>query len=502
MTNPLLYDFRRTLTSKSVIIIMLLPILISLAIIPSLTIITGLSNSPRLSLLGYHDSDGYHFIMYASNQFGQGVSGFTADLNLTLPNKVYSGSASTNSSGFATILIAAPPNANYTVMERIISPSGFSLTSGGGYTPFLQYINMTSTQAIPDGQMVNIISTGQYPIGTVTDSSNSSVNDISVFYVAPFGKPPTDYSVYYKLFNQTEGQIIVPFNTYNQSQMQILGSLTGYVSTFPPPILPANYTQNSYFIFELFYPNGTATGPGQLITASQLYIPQTPIQTTSLVSAFFTTIFAIFIPLMAIIGSYNSYGKDRVTGVLESVLCRPVTRRGLAISRFLSIFSAMAVAIIVAMAAIDGLVYFFSHSFIDVTLLLASTGGFLVELAAFVGIMLLLSHLVKSSGALIGAGIGLFIILDLFWSVIVVLVASIFHTSIGSLAYYQFSILMSFINPAQFVSLVNTYLTGQSGFGPITPSQYGIAIPTLVGAAVLWIAVPFVIYVFLAIKRD
>jgi ABC-type transport system involved in multi-copper enzyme maturation permease subunit len=162
----------------------------------------------------------------------------------------------------------------------------------------------------------------------------------------------------------------------------------------------------------------------------------------------------------------------------------------------------MAVAIAVSMATIDGLVYYFSHNFINTTFLLASTGAFLVELAAFVGIMLLLSHLVKSTGMLIGIGVGLFILLDMFWSVIVILIALIFRAPLGSLAYYQLSVLMSFINPAQFVSLVNTYLTGQTGFGLITPSQYGITIPTLIGTATLWIAVPFAIYLYLATNRD
>ena len=84
MTNALLYDFRRTLTSKSVIITVAVMVLISLAIIPAVSIVPSLiGGQPQPTVVGYYDSNGYHFIVYGTNQFGQGVSGYATDLNLT-----------------------------------------------------------------------------------------------------------------------------------------------------------------------------------------------------------------------------------------------------------------------------------------------------------------------------------------------------------------------------------------------------------------------------------
>ena len=505
MPNPLFYDFRRTLTSKSVLITIAVLILISFAVIPNLTAIGGgfVGNSnPSPSVVGYYENSAYHFIMYASNQFGQGVSGYTANLNLSVPaGQLYRGSGTTNSSGFATFSIAAPQNGNYTLNATIIFPGGTQTESSGGFTPFLQF-NKNGTQSpVPAGNVVSILG-GSNGIGTITDNTNSSRSDVRVFYVAPFGQVPSNYALYYKLVNSTGGSVGLPNPLYNQSQMQLLGTLTGYVNTFPPPTVPAGYTPNSYFVFELFYPNGTVIQP-QLLFVSQLYAPAAPpIQTTNLVSLFFAEIFAIFIPLVAIIGSYNSYGKDRVTGVLESVLSRPVTRRGLSISRYLSTFAGMAVAIIIAIGVLDGIVYHFGHTFVDSTILLVSTGAFLVELAAFVGIMMFLAHLVKSSGALIGIGIGLFILMDFFWSLIAVGIAAATHIGFGTPAYNQITISLQFANPAQFVSLVLTYLTSSTSGLLVTPSQYGITIPSLVAAGVLWIVIPFAIYLYLATKRD
>ncbi|MGI0081067.1 MAG: ABC transporter permease subunit, partial [Nitrososphaerales archaeon] len=462
----------------------------------------GVSNNPSPSLVGYYDNNGYHFIMYASNQFGQGVSGYTAKLNISSPTgQLYTGGGTTNSSGYTTFSIAAPQNANVTISYTIILPGGTGTESSAGIIPFMQFNKNGTESAVPAGDTVVVA--GQGLIGTITDSTNSSRSDIRVFYVAPFGQVPINYAIYYKLINST-GTGFVNFGAqYNESQMQLLGTLSGYVSTFSPPAVPSGYSQGSYFEFELFYSNATQI-TSQVIFVSQLYAPSAPpIQVTSLVSLFFAGIFGFFIPLVAIIGTYNSYGKDRVNGVLESVLSRPVTRRGLSISRYLSTFAGMAVAIIIAIGVVDGLAYYFAHSFVDSTILLASTGAFLVDLAAFVGIMMLLSHLLKSSGALIGIGIGLFILMDFFWSLIIFGLTAALQIAPGTPGYNQVTISMQFANPAEFVSLVLTYLTGSSsGFGFITPSQYGITIPSLVAAGVLWIAIPFAIYLYLATKRD
>ena len=73
---------------------------------------------------------------------------------------------------------------------------------------------------------------------------------------------------------------------------------------------------------------------------------------------------------------------------------------------------------------------------------------------------MLLSHLVRSSGVLIGLGVGLFVVIGFFQGLFITLLASMLGMSDGSVGYYQVSVALQFINPAQFVSLVDTYLTG------------------------------------------
>ena len=67
-----------------------------------------------------------------------------------------------------------------------------------------------------------------------------------------------------------------------------------------------------------------------------------------------------------------------------------------------------------------------------------------------------------------------------------------------------------FVNPAQFVGLVVTYLThatSSSGIGAfggilITPSAFGITIPTIVITGLFWAIVPFALFLYRAVKKD
>ena len=123
---------------------------------------------------------------------------------------------------------------------------------------------------------------------------------------------------------------------------------------------------------------------------------------------------------------------------------------------------------------------------------------------------MLLSHLVKSSGTLIGLSVGLFLVIDFFQGLIFKIIATILQISQGSVAYYQISVALDFLNPAQFISLVETYLTNLVGFVgilptpniSITPQDYGITIPTIVLTGTLWVSIPLVCFLYLSMRRD
>lgn len=326
-------------------------------------------------------------------------------------------------------------------------------------------------------------------------------------------------------------QILIPAEL-NQTNSQLLGTMRSYVQVFPAPQLSGNTSESRGTIAAsadivavgLAYPNGTSVAMPTCRTPGSICPPNLPIGQVYPDSAltralndqvavsFFDTLFGSFTPLLTIITVYSVYGKDRVSGVLESVLAQPITRMGLSLSRYVSSFAGISMATIASVAVLDLLAQRFSGSFIDVSILIPSTAALLVELAAFVGIMMLLSHLVRSSGSLIGIGVGMFLVIDFFQGVIVNLLMSILGIQSGSAGFYHLSVGLEFVNPAAFVSLVDTYLTGSiTSVGlpvlagqsfSIVPQANGITIPTMVAAAILWILVPFACFLYVAIRRD
>jgi ABC-2 type transport system permease protein len=536
--HPLLYDIRRTFLSKSVLILMAVLIIISLAVVPSFRAISvpPPQNSGGTLVLTYYDSGGnYHFIAFAWNQFGQKLSQATFQVNLSSTvvftqfkgpepsGSIYQGPlVTTNSSGEAQFAIKAPVNQNYSVFLLTTQPNGSTFSPFPQYLgqPYGAFVNGTSL-SVPAGEVVGL--NGGSGISSVTDSSDSSRDNVQVIWAGSNGTIPTNYALYYKFINSTTVCQNTPngqecFFTgpdtsgLNESNMQLLGTMNSYQQIFSTPKLWANLSSDSFFALGLFYPNRTAVAPVIPYSVSEFY-PQavviTPPQGNSIVVNFFESIFGLVIPLIAIIGSYNSYGKDRVSGILESVLAQPVSRRGLSISRYVSSFIAMAIAVAISVAVLDLIARSFTGAFVDSNIILASTGAFFVELAAFMGIMMLLSHLTKSSGALIGIGIGLFIVIDFFWSIILTLATNAANIPFYSTGFFQVFVIGQFANPAEFVALVITYLThnlslvGFSTFGlTVTPSQYGITIPAIVATGILWVVAPLAIFLYLAIKRD
>ncbi len=543
MPHPLLYDIRKVFFSKTVLISMILLIGISFFLVSSFSAGSTIQfQSSNAQVLSWYDNTGtYHFLVFETNQFGQPVSGVTVQANLSVdpfsivsktpisnPGSypVYRGpTVSTNSSGEAQFTINVPTsyisevNANYTVPIMIHEANGALSSSGGQPAPYSQSITLANGSIVyspvPPGAVVSI---SRNSIQSVIDSSNSQKRDLLVNWAGANGSLPTGYSVYYRFLNVTQtcthtqfgtqcgAQFNIPTNL-TEANMTLLGDLTSYRQVFSPPKLEANLGNGSQLVFGLFYPNGTtAVSPeSNSYSLSEFYpsIQRISQQTANqLVFSFMTSVYSVLIPLIAIIGSYTLYGRDCVTGVLESVLVQPVSRRGLALSRYFSTFIGMAIAISIAMGVVAGLVMYYTNLFLSTTFLLASIGAFIVELAAFIGIMMLLSRVLKSTGLLIGIGVGLFLVFDFLWSVILALVLELTRTGFGSTNYIGYLIAGDFVNPAQFVQLVITYLTSQSSGVLISPSQYGITIPTIVATGIIWVVLPVAGFLYLAIKRD
>jgi len=130
---------------------------------------------------------------------------------------------------------------------------------------------------------------------------------------------------------------------------------------------------------------------------------------------------------------------------------------------------------------------------------------YVVEGLAFLALVYMFSHLVKSQGALLGAAIGIFVVWDLFWTIIPIAILSALGISSSSNTYLSAEVIFNYASPAGYGSLVQSLLTGKIGLissTTINPGLFGITTPLLIAAGILWMAVPFGIAYRLAVKRD
>ena len=506
--GPVLLDIKRTLRSKSVLVLMVVLIVLSATSIPNFAQSGSGAQSPSLGtqVFTYYDLDGYHFLCFAWNTFGQPLSGITFHVNVTAGMEtIHTGSGDTNSSGETEFVIPVAFNATYSVSISILQPNGQSIGFSEGTLPFSS-VNPNGTVSIrvPPGDAVGAWGNG---IAVVGDSVNASKRNLHVTWVGKYGDAPTDYMLYYTFVNQSLDPSLL-----NEANMHVLGNMDSFQNTFASPPVEHGLSSDAQLIVAVFYPNGTRIlyvpfAVTELYPAVTSSISIT--ESNNILTGFFQEIFGFLIPLVAIIQAYNSYGRDRISGVLDSVLVRPVSRLGLSLSKFISSFIALSVATLAGLGIDDIIAFYYTKSFVSSTLILPTALSLLVELGAFVGIVMLLSHVVRSSVALIGIGIGLFILFDFFWGSLVAAAAALFHVQTGTSGYFQILIASLFVNPAQFMSLVYTYLTHDTNFvgfgGPylaLTPSAYGITIVTIIIAGGLWVAIPLTIFLYLAVKRD
>lgn len=457
-------------------------IALSLGLIPLVNLATSqtLFYGSGVSAMEFYSGGQYHLLAYSYNTYGQPVAGTPLNLTFTGTGAPPPSNAVTNSSGLASWVV--PAGASGAQQSYIFQVSGHTVTQGTlSPTPTLGEVNFIGGQPLP----------------FVVDPANSSRTDVLFFYEGPNGTLPTMYHLYYNYSTQFSGQ------PPDLSHMTLLSSPTSFVTVYKLPPPPHGTTTITIAAYD---PNGAPIDSSSTTNQSigGAFTPPSP---QELFTGFTAGILALVVPLMAILVAYNSYGKDRATGVLESVLARPVTRRGLGLSRYLSIVISLAVAVTITMGVMEVISQVLLGKILSPTFALSTVGALVVEAAAFVGITMLISQALKSAGGIIGLGIGLWVVLDFFWGILIFLGAYLLGVQVGSGNYLGLTIDSGFLNPAQFYGLVGQYLGGTtiSSFGggtPISPATYGLTPLTLVAAAAFWVLVPLASFLYLAVRRD
>lgn len=523
---PVLYELKRALKSKSVIIITALIIVFSL--ISVLTTVSSGSTPAQQTFsysYGYGSGGNYTAGVYIVNGYGSPVQG--SHVNVMIGNMTFSGV--TSAQGFALVQI------------RNISPS-YDLGEFGGYgvynystysgqydnggglnfyysnsNPYffseLTYSALNLTSKKYTNETVNI---SRYSIEQVSVLNNPRISGFDLMYKGNFtgtgitGSPMVE--LYYKQLNisHTRGfeQPAYIYRPMNESNSTFYKSYSGFDTV---NIIPSNLSDSGsgLYQFGLFTPSGR-----EIVNFTESVF--TNLGVSSVNAQFFSSemgMMGFFVPLMASLAGYFTYGKDRTAGVVESVLVRPVSRKGLIISRYTANVASVFIATAASLGISSLLFYHFSGVYLPEYTMLMALWVLLVEIGAFTGLIYLASGYIKSQGALLGLTIALFFVFDFFWSTSFLpapiipsaILAFVLKLNAGQVTFLRDLIILLYASPAGYTTLASILVNGSlpSLFIQFTSfSAIGLSNTDLLITGSFWIAVPFILALLRFIRKD
>ncbi len=485
--RPISYEIKRSLTSKFVIILMVVIIGVSSAL--AYVIASSSSSSspsfsstlPQLTLGYYRSGDNITFVGYSHTSTGVPYTGHGMTMTIVGPSGVTK-HGTPDPHGFVNV--TAPFNASQP-FESYDYNYSYSLFGQSTSTPLTRMTISNST-----------LYTGYSLTTGLIDPKNASSRGFQLFYVGPNGTAAPKTTIYATVFNATEGLPKLEANAvYNRS-------FSGFNVITVFPTVPPDSLNKSFAI--IYQPDTVGSGPvSQFVPYLSTYRPVTQSSLQISVLSGVGGILGILIPILGVLAGYYIYGKDKTTGVLESVLKRPVTRHGLVASRFTANSLSIVISVVVSMAIANLFIKHYLGMYLAPSFDAFFVWTYVVEGLSFLALVYMFSTLVKSQGAILGISITLFLVMAFLWTLLIEpLIFLAFHIAAGSAAYIIGSILFDIVSPGGYHALVEFHYTKQISSIGVNPATYGITVLSIVIIGILWIAVPFLLAVFSAGRRD
>lgn len=515
------YELRRTLKSKTIIVLTVAVIAISVFTALNSAINTpNPGNTVNSIAYGYGSNGSYNIIVQVQNGYGQAVQNSRVSVALGDSESI---SGNTDVMGYANFTISGVNSTvignqnnypewslqyNYTnVHGSVIS---WALNMFNNYSnPY--YFGADSTYKLPNGTVESSYhNVSRYYLSSVNVQNKPVADNLRVFYEGNAGKISPTVNLYVLPINGTKNangySVGYSSNQLTEQNMTLYATYSGFSQMV---VNTQNLTGSdvNFYVFALFTPGGKLVGSDGITIYS-------PVTVNKVTNQFYDTqmsIMGLFIPLMAAVSAYATYGRDKTGGVLESVLVRPVSRKGLVVSRYLATLSAVFAATSIAFFISSFVYEYYLGNTATSTAFLAGLWSLLVISAAYIGLVYLVSNISKSSGVVLGAAIAMFMVFDFLWTfsgsgIIPAMIASvILHLPSGGLSYNQAFIDMYYISPAGLPNITSLIITRSSYYTIYVRSsqfaQLGITWLNVMIVGVLWIAVPLILSVVAFMKR-
>ncbi|MCI4329849.1 MAG: ABC transporter permease [Thermoplasmata archaeon] len=462
-------DLRRTFLTPVTLALLVVAIALATIFSPA---VPAETTFPGQFAVSYEYQGGWIFRFFVFNGTGLPVGGATVSASLQAINSSTPGGAvgfaTTDSSGFATVRLAGN-DTNSSVQYDV---------GGGGGESF----NGGSVSAAPPGVVVP-------SFGAFTEIGGGPyglVPKMLLFYPGPDGGAPTGTRVVIDAnYSGPDSR------TVNLSSTPLDGP-TG-VFGIPPTSLPMKASRIDFLLI----------GPGGSVLAERSQSPsdlqeyqygETPWGRQLDVTV---GLWGFVAPLLGIVAGYSAYARDRSSRALEPVLGLPTTQLRIMARRYLSALVPLAVGLGAAVLIDFQWNHSPSHGFAPV-LVVVIFGSLLLEAAAFLGLTVLLSHLLRSSGAVVGLGATLTALLNFF----LVPLAYVVAESVGYMPSDSTVISLAFSPPTHLTSgaVTGFFATLGSPF-PVGTSVGSVVFVPLALTLAIAIATPLSA-AYLALRRD
>lgn len=491
--NPYLHEFESLLRRPAIVAVAILAIgtaaLGYVAVDSTQVLVSGAG-------FWYYADGAYHFDFWFVDDAGEPVRGVQLGLLIAPTNDSYqpvstlfSGTGTSGNNGSIQFLApltsgsySVDPTAKYPAVPGAVFefPGGsFTLTNGSPELP---------------------VSVG-FPLSLVAQSFYSTQARVLLLWEGPDGTSPAGDRVVYCSVLVQQPEFPFPQNCTG-SPLHPLGVIGGYTTFLPRP--PAPPPLSVQFI-EVLSPSGALLYTTSVACSACVGLPSDssfsiPIPGPTLLGSSATEL-GFFVPFMGFLLAYWSYVRPRLTGTVEPVLARPITRRGLFLVRYWGTALVLVVAAAAEVLALDLGASVLLREPLPASDLGALIGVVAVAGVAFAGLLFASAHALRSAGVALSAGIVMLILLTFFWSTLVQLVAFAAGVPVSGASSLNIVLYSQLFSPPQLPSLVVAFLSGYSTTGAVFATS-GLQLSEFFLASALWLAVPFAVIFWRVVKYD
>lgn len=490
--RPILYEMKKTATNwKQITVVAVLVLFTVLLFYSSINSNSSAGDYAYESSALFQKNGTYYLDNYVFNGFGSPLKNSAVQITLekhgyAIESTLKSWNVNSNDAGYANITFpysiapAVSGLASYLLMVNVSSATSFQ-------SSFLSFDGAKNNSLYPASGIA-------YSLQSVANSRNQYVNNILIQYFSFSGNRSQPLDVYY--YYPSGVANFVNSQSINSSFVKA-GTYSGFSTLIIKPNFSPDYTSVVVAI--------TYGGSQHILSYIQMGYNAPTVSTFENVYFSGVAMLSIFmISIAGVVGGYVAFGKDRVTGVLDNVLARPIRRSNIIMSRYTA-----SASIILGMSflvgALDYLLVSYQYGiFLPLEFLILIGGGLAVTAIAFLGLTFLVSNLTRSSGNLIAASIILLIFYVFVWQIIQIIVPLHLTHGLTTLLTVRLEFIFNLLSPLNFSNLLYMMLSRPTQYAEFSPTfnQVGLNWYTLGIYGFLWIIIPIAVAFHMYRTRD